>query len=81
LVGPVFQEGDQGRDLVHDVEDVAAAGDVGQRQLLAGLQAAAAVANDGCGNSTHRFATNDAPWCQRIVSLSARSNRLRPRVR
>src|SRR5262249_44930507 len=34
-----------------------------------------------CGSSTHRFATKDAQWCQRIVSLSALSNRLRSRVR
>jgi hypothetical protein len=34
-----------------------------------------------CSSSTHRFAENDGQWCQRIVSLSARGNRLRPRVR
>ena len=34
---------------MQDVEDVAAAGDVGQGQRLPGLQAAAGVADDGLG--------------------------------
>jgi len=31
MIGPVVQEGDQGAQLAQDVEDIAAAGDVGRK--------------------------------------------------
>ena len=60
LVGTVVQEGDDGSQLVQDVEDVAAPGDVGQGQRLPGLETAAGVTDDGLRREAVRLQLQQA---------------------
>ena len=49
VVGPVLQVGDDLLEVVEQVEDIAATGDLGHRQGLAGAEAGAEVGDDGVG--------------------------------
>ncbi len=47
--GAVVQGGDDLLQVVHEVEDVAATGDIGQGEFLAGAEAGAEVGDGGVG--------------------------------
>jgi hypothetical protein len=49
FVGAILEVGDRLLQVVQEVEDIAAAGDRGQGQILAGAQAGAEIGDDGLG--------------------------------
>ena len=69
VMGPVLQVGAGLLEIAHQMEDIAATGDLGQRQRLAGAEAGAEVGDDGLGakpwsaNSSSRTPQVSASRC------------------